>query len=137
MSGPPAVSGYLKLSGRSEWHKRGRPIVLPSLVAALAFLSPLVSAANIGRSEIEARDNVAACKAILIALKASQFCSSFVPIKDVTSTETKTGTTGTEHYSGSAINHSGRAFNHSKGTFNNASSTFDHPKGFNNVFNDV
>ncbi|GAB7324948.1 hypothetical protein MBLNU13_g08756t1 [Cladosporium sp. NU13] len=101
-----------------------------SLVAALAFLSPLVSAANIGRSEIEARDNVAACKAILIALKASQFCSSFVPIKDVTSTETKTGTTG-------AINHSGRAFNHSKGTFNNASSTFDHPKGFNNVFNDV
>lgn len=65
-----------------------------SLVASLAFLSPLTAAANIGRSDIEARDNVAACKAILVALKASQFCSSFVPITDVTSTETKTGTTG-------------------------------------------
>lgn len=66
-----------------------------SVVAALACLSPLTTAANVGRSEIEARDNAAACKAILIALKASQVCSSFVPIKDVTSTETKiTGTTG-------------------------------------------
>ena len=67
-----------------------------SVVAALACLSPLTTAANVGRSEIEARDNVAACKAILVALKASQFCSSFVPIKDVTSTETKT--TGTPGY---------------------------------------
>ena len=67
-----------------------------SVVATLAFLSPLTAAANVGRAEIEARDNVAACKAILIALKASQFCSSFVPIKDVTSTETKT--TGTPGY---------------------------------------
>jgi hypothetical protein len=64
-----------------------------SIVATLAFLSPLISAAYIGRLDIEARDNVAACKAILVALKASQFCSSFVPIKDVTSTETKTGPT--------------------------------------------
>ena len=63
-----------------------------TVVATLAFLSPLTAAANIGRSEIEARNNVAACKAILIALKASQFCSSFVPIEDVASTETKTGT---------------------------------------------
>lgn len=62
-----------------------------SIIATLAFLSPLTAAANV---ELEARDNVAACKAILIALKASQFCSSFVPIKDVTSTETKTGPTG-------------------------------------------
>lgn len=69
-------------------------ISLVSIIATLAFLSPLTAAANVGRAEIEARDNVAACKAILIALKASQFCSSFVPIKDVTSTETKTGTTG-------------------------------------------
>lgn len=66
-------------------------ISFASIVATLAFLSPLTAAANIGRSEIEARNNVAACKAILIALKASQFCSSFVPIKDVTSTETRTG----------------------------------------------
>jgi hypothetical protein len=74
---------------------RNMHISSASFVATLAFLSPLTAAANIGRSDIEARDNVAACKAILVALKASQFCSSFVPIKDVTSTETKTtGTTG-------------------------------------------
>lgn len=65
-----------------------------SVVATLVLLSPLTAAANVRRGELEPRDNVAACKAILIALKASQFCSSFVPIKDVTSTETKTGTTG-------------------------------------------
>ena len=69
-------------------------VSLASIIANLAFLSPLTAAANVGRAELEARDNVAACKAILIALKASQFCSSFVPIKDVTSTETKTGPTG-------------------------------------------
>lgn len=70
-------------------------VSLATIIATLAFLSPLTAAANVGRgAELEARDNVAACKAILVALKASQFCSSFVPIKDVTSTETKTGPTG-------------------------------------------
>lgn len=63
-----------------------------SIVATLALLSPLSSAANIGRSQLEARDNVAVCKSVLVALKASAFCSSFVPIKDVTSTYTQTGT---------------------------------------------
>jgi cell division septation protein DedD len=53
---------------------------------ALGLLSPLTSAANIGRSELGARDNVGNCKAILIALKASAFCSSFVPITDITVT---------------------------------------------------
>jgi hypothetical protein len=56
------------------------------IVAALGLLSPLTSAANIGRSELGARDNVGNCKAILIALKASAFCSSFVPITDITVT---------------------------------------------------
>ena len=65
-----------------------------SIVATLALLSHLASTANIGRSEVEARDNVAAAKAVLIALKASAFCSSFVPIKDVTSTETISGPPG-------------------------------------------
>jgi hypothetical protein len=70
-----------------------------SIIATFTSLSFLqvTSAANIGRSDvaqIEARDNVAACKAVLVALKASAFCSSFVPIKDVTSTVTKSGPAG-------------------------------------------
>lgn len=65
-----------------------------SIVATLANLSPLTSAASIGRSQLEARDNLAVCKSLLVALKASAFCSSFVPIKDVASTYTKTGTPG-------------------------------------------
>lgn len=65
-----------------------------STVATLALLSPLSSAANIGHSQLEARDNLAVIKSVLVALKASAFCSSFVPIKDVTSTYTKTGTPG-------------------------------------------
>jgi hypothetical protein len=63
------------------------------IVATIASLALLASAATIDRTEIEARNNVAAAKAVLIALKASALCSSIVPIKDVTSTITKTGPT--------------------------------------------
>lgn len=43
---------------------------------------------------LEARDDVSNAKAVLVALKASAFCSSFVPIKDVTSTSTIKGPNG-------------------------------------------
>lgn len=54
-----------------------------------------VSAVNVPRAELEVRSNVDTCKAILVALKASAFCSSFVPITDITSTVTSTTTTAT------------------------------------------
>lgn len=59
-----------------------------SVVAAVAILISIASAAN-----IQARDDVALCKAVLIALKASAFCSSFVPITDKVSTVSSPGTT--------------------------------------------
>lgn len=40
--------------------------------------------------DLAARGNVGACQAILVALKASKFCSSFVPITDKTTTVTHT-----------------------------------------------
>lgn len=43
----------------------------------------------------EKRDNVAVCSAVLVALKASAFCSSFVPIVDSTSTVSNNGGTQT------------------------------------------
>jgi hypothetical protein len=69
-------------------------ISLASTTATFTSLFLLASASKIGRAELEPRDNVAVCKAVLVALKASVFCSSFVPIKDVTVTVTKTGTAG-------------------------------------------
>lgn len=48
-------------------------------------LVALTSARNIPR-ELEARSDVEICKGVLIALKASAFCSGFVPIKDIIST---------------------------------------------------
>ena len=59
---------------------------LPTLIT-LFFVSLIACVPH----EIEARDDVSLCKAALIALKASAFCSSFVPIKDVTSTSTAPG----------------------------------------------
>ncbi|KAL2066796.1 hypothetical protein VTL71DRAFT_1220 [Oculimacula yallundae] len=40
---------------------------------------------------LEQRDEVQNCKALLVALKASAFCSSFVPIVKNTATQTRTG----------------------------------------------
>ena len=40
---------------------------------------------------IEQRDAIQQCKAVLVALKASSFCSSFVPIGRKTATATRTG----------------------------------------------
>ncbi|KIV83527.1 hypothetical protein PV11_05547 [Exophiala sideris] len=58
---------------------------------SVAVIVSYASASNIPRKNLEARSNVDTCKAILIVLKASAFCSSFVPIRDVTSTTTQTG----------------------------------------------
>lgn len=60
---------------------------------ALALQSFSVSGAAVERAELETRNNVDICKAALIALKASAFCSSFVPITDVTVTPTATTVT--------------------------------------------
>jgi hypothetical protein len=62
-----------------------------SWIALVTVLSPFTSAANVPY------DGVAAYKAILIALKASAFCSWFVPITDVTPTSTQTGTLVSTH----------------------------------------
>lgn len=55
-----------------------------------AFVSLVVAIPH----DLEARDDVLAAELVIIALKASAFCSSFVPIKDITSTSTITGTNG-------------------------------------------
>lgn len=62
------------------------------------IISPLLLlrhalAGLIEREGLDRRDDVGACKAILVALQASAFCSSFVPIVDVTSTVTASGAT--------------------------------------------
>ena len=46
-------------------------------------------------AELQKRGAVDDCNAVLVALKASSFCSSFVPITDITTTTTKTAPTCT------------------------------------------
>ncbi|KAK0100149.1 hypothetical protein ONS95_008487 [Cadophora gregata] len=70
-------------------------IFATNLFAVLAtVLVPLDNSVNpqvAARDALEQRDAVQVCKAILIALKASAFCSSFVPIVKSTTTQTRTG----------------------------------------------
>lgn len=62
-----------------------------AIISVSVFLSATTSAHPLEQRDVlEARGDIDVCKAILIALKASAFCSSFVPITDVTTTETKT-----------------------------------------------
>lgn len=60
-------------------------------LATVAAMLALGSVAD-PRVYLERRDAVADCRLVLVALKASAFCSSFVPIVDVTSTSTGAGT---------------------------------------------
>lgn len=66
-----------------------------TLVTVFIFLASIVSCAAVPASEhqIEARDDVALCKAALIALRATSFCSSFINLRDNTKTLTSTGPT--------------------------------------------
>lgn len=58
------------------------------VLSAIALQSFSAIAAVVGRSGLEARDNVGLCVDVLIALEASAFCSAFVPITDVIVTKT-------------------------------------------------
>lgn len=59
------------------------------------LLLKLASAGLIQQRELEQRDDVAAARALLIALQAQAFCSSFVQIADSTTTIAGPGTTTT------------------------------------------
>jgi len=69
---------------------------LQNLVTVLYVLSGSLQIAEAGpvrRQEqaLQARDDVAACELVLIALKATSFCSSFVGVHDSTKTAIATG----------------------------------------------
>lgn len=68
--------------------------VLQLVVSAAAILATSASALNIPPSHLEARSDVDVVEAILSALKASAFCSSFASISEVTSTVIKTAPVG-------------------------------------------
>lgn len=86
----PSTAPY---SHATEMYLSGVFLYLVALQAAsvngLVFEHPGSDAPG---NVLEARNNVGACQAVLIALKASKFCSAFVPITDKTSTVTQTGT---------------------------------------------
>ena len=62
---------------------------LPWLLAIASFLANTTNAGIVPRApkpSLARRDQIAECELVLIALRASQFCSSFDHIQDVTST---------------------------------------------------
>lgn len=69
---------------------------LQKLVTVLSVLSGSLQIAEAGpvrRQEqaLQPRDNVAACEIVLVALKATSFCSSFIGVHDPTQSAIATG----------------------------------------------
>lgn len=67
-------------------------LFLQKVASVVALFLVSASAINIPPAHLQARNDVSNAEAVLIALRASAFCSSFVPITDVTSTVTQTKT---------------------------------------------